>query len=201
MHYSAQIHQFVSTYYITSVILYLIAHTIHGACMLPATSLCIMAGGFCFGTTAGSIYALMSGCIGGTAAYMIAQRISHTTVSEQHKQYVSYFHEAIGENKALVMIIIRLIPYIPFCAANIIGGLTLLPLRTFIWTLIVGITPSIWIYSSLGDELNMHQANTSPHATTIPLLTLIILSCAAWYGASWIQSRKKKHLTDTIRSQ
>lgn len=182
--HTALVEQFVTTYHFRSVALYILAHIMHSACMLPATSAFIILGGFCFGTIRGSIYALVSGCIGGTIAFFAAQRFTRLKAIEKQQAYLHTIQHALGKNRALLMIVIRMIPYIPFCAANIIAGVALLPLTTFIWTLLVGIAPSVWMYSALGAELHAHQTITqahTPYSMVQPISLLVTTSLVAWY--------------------
>jgi uncharacterized membrane protein YdjX (TVP38/TMEM64 family) len=68
----------------------------------------------------------------------------------------------------------RIIPIIPFFLANILCGLSLIPLPTFWWTLVVGIFPSLCIYSILGTELGAARSMQDLITPQITVLFILI---------------------------
>lgn len=151
---------FVRERYGAAVAIYLVVTVAHGACALPATSLLIIASGFLFGWVPGMFYAAIGMLIGGCAAFCITRYLFGYAFYRKYHHQLEQFRERIAEHYISYLVMMRVVPVIPFFLANILSGLALVPIGTFIWTLLVGIAPSIAIYAFLGTELGcMNQAS------------------------------------------
>lgn len=127
--------------------------SIHGALAMPATSLLMITGGFLFGVVPGIVYSLIASIVGGTSCYYITRLLFGNALNRKYHQQLAVFREQLEERYTFYLIMIRVIPVIPFFLANVLAGLALIPYSVFLWTLIVGIFPSLCIYSFLGTEL------------------------------------------------
>lgn len=94
-----------------------------------------------------------------------------------------------------MLVLPRLIPVIPFFAINV--GLTAagLPLRTYLWTTVVGVVPVAFLFASIGSEFRgmqdlsragMISLLLSP-GLFVPLALLGLMTLAGWF---YIRARR-----------
>lgn len=169
--------QQVSDHYYLSVVLYIIVYTAHSALALPATSLLLIAGGLLFGIPAGMLYAFISSLIGGTSAFLFARLLFGTALQRRYTTQLAHFHAQFMRHHSKYLLMVRCIPIIPFCLVNILSGLALVPLKTFIWTLALGILPSLYLYTSIGTELSMMHSPWDLLNYNMMITGLLIIAC------------------------
>lgn len=165
----------VQQHYLFAVFGFITLYSLHGTLALPATSFLMITGGFLFGAIPGTIYSLIGSFVGGTGAYLIARTLFGNALNKKYHTQLEQFRGNLEKQYIPYLIVIRIIPIIPFCLANILCGLALIPLRIFWWTLIVGISPSLCIYSVLGTELGTVR---SMHDLMTPKITLLFVLIA-----------------------
>ena len=164
----------VHQHYTIAVLGFIGVYSAHGTLALPATSLLMITGGFLFGAIPGTIYSLIGSVVGGTGAYYITRTLFGNALNAKYHTQLGHFREKLEQEYIPYLIIMRLIPVIPFCLANILCGLALIPLRIFWWTLVVGIFPSLCIFSALGTELSAIRSLQDLMTPNIMLILFLI---------------------------
>ena len=166
--------QIVHRQYTLAVLGFIALYSLHGTLALPATSFLMIIGGFLFGAIPGICYSLIGSFIGGTGAYLIARSLFGHALNKKYHVQLEQFRGNLEKQYIPYLIIIRIIPIIPFFLANVLCGLALIPLRIFWWTLVVGIAPSLCIYSVLGTELGAVRSLQDLMTPKITLLFILI---------------------------
>lgn len=166
---------YVKNNYIFSAMLYILAYTLNAALFLPATALLIMIGGLLFGAIAATCYAIIAATGGGTIAFLISRYFLGKTIQERYRHKLIDFNNQIQKHAVRYLLFVRLIPVFPFFLTNMLAGLTLIPIKTFIWTTALGIIPSVMIYTCIGQELTTLNSMRDILTPTF-LLALLILT-------------------------
>jgi len=143
--------------YYHATALYILIYIVHSSLALPATSLLIIAGGMLFGIPATMAYASLGSLIGGTNAFLASRFLFGEALHRRYGPQLQQFHQQFMRHHSRYLLIIRCMPIIPFCLINVLSGLSLVPIRTFIWTLMIGILPSLYLYSAIGTEISLMQ--------------------------------------------
>lgn len=144
---------FAQNHYWAAFIGYIISYAIESALFLPFTALLIIAGGFLFGVIPTLIAAMIGASCGGTCAAFVTRYLIGTLVQERYREKLKEFNAQMEHYGTLYLLLIRLIPIMPFSVANILIGLTLIPLFKCLWTTALGVVPVVIVYACIGKEL------------------------------------------------
>lgn len=144
--------QVVRNNYLLSVAAYILIYTLDAALFLPATAILIMIGGFLFGVLPATCYAVVAATCGATSAFLTTRYLFGTAMQARYGNKLADFNERIEKNYIRYLLFIRLVPVFPFFLTNVLAGLTLVPVTTFIWTTAVGIIPNVIIYACIGQQ-------------------------------------------------
>ena len=145
--------QYVHAHYFRSVALYMLVYALDAALFLPATAVLIMIGGFLFGVFAATCYAVISATIGATIAFLITRYLLGSILQERYRERLTSFNALVARHYIRYLLFVRLVPVFPFFLTNMLAGLTLIPLRTFVWTTALGIIPNVTLYACIGRQL------------------------------------------------
>jgi len=141
------------------------------ALSLPvATALSILTGAL-FGRLAGTLIVDLSATCGATLAFLATRYVLRDWVQRrmeapagaqagpgggqaQRRQAAwRAASEGIRSHGFNYLLVLRLLPVVPFFLINIVSGLTPMPLRTFVSATLVGILPGTFLYVNAGAEL------------------------------------------------
>ena len=120
----------------------------------PIPSLIItVAGSLSFGSLKGAILTIIASSIGNILAYYIAKRYGHeyfeNLISKNHRDMFDKYSKKYG---AFVLFILRLNPITSSDLFSYLAGLIGLPFIGFFVSTILGVIPSIFIVSYLGES-------------------------------------------------
>jgi uncharacterized membrane protein YdjX (TVP38/TMEM64 family) len=114
-----------------------------------------MSGGFLFGPVVGSIAAVIGMTVGATIMFLAARSAlgdylkGHTPAG----RLASKLEAGVRANAFIYLLILRLLPAVPFWLCNLASGFVNIPIRTYIAATVLGVIPSTFIYSSIGAGL------------------------------------------------
>jgi uncharacterized membrane protein YdjX (TVP38/TMEM64 family) len=122
-------------------------------CNFPIASLLSLIGGFLYGTWIGGIGIIVGGTIGSFIVFLLAKIFFHDYISKKLLQRYSFITQYFRRNELELMLLIRLVPGIPFFAQNLIlAGLGAKRLK-FFFTTLFGLSPWAIIFASIGQGL------------------------------------------------
>ena len=144
-----------NTHYVLSVLLYIFCYTLAIAASLPLALIFSLSGGFLFGVFPGALYALFSATLGSCLLFLAVKLAlapwAKKKVGRKLKKVEAHF-----KNHAFhYLLSLRLIPIFPFWLANLIAGLLGLPFFIFFSATLLGLIPTVVIYTYLGSHLNI----------------------------------------------
>ncbi|WP_264212256.1 TVP38/TMEM64 family protein [Leisingera thetidis] len=120
---------------------------------LPGAAVASVTGGFLFGLAAGTALNVMSATIGAAGIFLAARwglGAMLTARIEAAEGRVQMLKQALRENEVEVLLLLRLVPAVPFFVANLLPALVGVKFRNFLWTTAVGIIPGAIVFTWIG---------------------------------------------------
>lgn len=169
---------FVHDHYLLSVLLFILCYTITIALSIPGAATLSLIGGFLFNVIPGIFYIVLGATSGAILACLSVRYLIGSWLQNRYKDSLIAFNKELESSGIYYLLSLRLIPVIPFFVVNILTGLTRIPLKTFIWTTVVGIIPAAFVFSFAGQQL---QTIESPSDILSPpiLIALFLLAALA----------------------
>ena len=147
------IQNYISNNFLFSFLIFTFSYCLLIVCNFPIASLLSLIGGFLYGTWIGGIGIIVGGTIGSFIIFLLAKLFFHDYISKKLLQRYSFIKQYFQKNELELMLLIRLIPGIPFFAQNLIlAGLGAKKLK-FFFTTLFGLSPWAIIFASIGQGL------------------------------------------------
>lgn len=117
--------------------------------VLSATS------GLLFGAIPGALYTIIIATVSALVPFTIARRLGREWVESKlkGKRLDEVYEQSSGSNGFAFVLLMRLIPVIPWEIQNYIAGLTKVPVPTFLLATMIGIVPITGSLAFLGDAI------------------------------------------------
>lgn len=136
-----------------SAVVYIILYAIAVAVSLPGGLIMTLTGGFLFGTMFGTLYTVIGATLGATAIFYAARTGFGDVLRKKTGNWLEKFQKGIRENEISFLLLMRLVPIVPFFIANVAPAFLGVNARTYIWTTGLGIIPGTFVFSSVGAGL------------------------------------------------
>lgn len=173
--------------FILASIVFMAVYVVIVAFSLPGAAIISLTGGFLFGLFPGAVYNIISATLGATVIFMAARMGFGEALSAKMdgaQGAVKKIKDGLKADEVSYLLIMRLVPAVPFFIANLIPALVGVNLKRFIWTTFVGIIPGGVIYTWVGAGLaDVFAKGETPNLAIIfewkilgPLLGLAILA-------------------------
>ena len=137
-----------------SLMLFILCYLVLVICNFPAASLLSLTGGFLFGTWLGGIGIIVGGTIGSFIVFLLAKffflNFINKNILSRYPRIPNYFKS----NDLELMLLIRMIPGIPFFAQNLILASLGANNKKFFITTLIGLAPWAFIFASIGQGLD-----------------------------------------------
>lgn len=117
---------------------------------LPGGIWLTITGGFLFGAVLGTAITVVSATLGATLIYLIAKTALRDTLVRKAGPWLKRAEAEFHENEVSFMLLMRLVPAMPFFAINLAAALLGVRLHVYVWTTLVGIIPGSGVYSWVG---------------------------------------------------
>ena len=135
---------------LVAILVYGAVYVLAVAFSVPGAVWLTIAGGFLFGLYLGAATTVVSATIGATLIFLAAKTALRETLVRNAGAWLRRAEEEFHENEVSFMLLMRLVPAIPFFAINIAAALLGVRLTTYIWTTLVGIIPGSAVYTWVG---------------------------------------------------
>ena len=147
------VQNYISNNFFISFLIFTLSYCFLIICNFPAASLLSLIGGFLYGTWIGGIGIIIGGTIGAFIVFLITKLFFHDFISKKLLIKYTFINNYFQKNDLELMLLIRLIPGIPFFAQNLIlAGLGAKRIK-FFFTTLVGLSPWAIIFASIGQGL------------------------------------------------
>ncbi|MEM8698666.1 MAG: VTT domain-containing protein [Pseudomonadota bacterium] len=151
---------------------------------VPGAIWLTLVGGFLFGTVAGTAIVVIAATIGATMIFLAARSSLGRLLREKAGSWVEKMEAQFREGEISFLLILRLVPAVPFFIANLAPAFLGARLFNFVWTTFAGIIPGTVVFISIGAGLGeQFERGEAPDLGVIfewhvlgPLLGLAALS-------------------------
>ncbi|MEM9845525.1 MAG: TVP38/TMEM64 family protein, partial [Pseudomonadota bacterium] len=120
---------------------------------LPGAAVASLTGGFLFGLALGTIFNVTAATIGAVAIFLAARwglGRALTAKMDNAEGTLRKFRDGLREHEISVLLLMRLVPAVPFFVANLLPALVGVRFINFAWTTIVGIIPGALVFTWIG---------------------------------------------------
>lgn len=175
--HQANILLFVERHRPVAMLLYIGAY-LATALAMPGALVLTVAGGMLFGTVPAVICANIGATLGSTLAFLVSRHLIGHWFQGRFRTQLASFNDELSRHGPHYLLILRILPVVPFFVVNYGAGLTRIRLTTFLWTTSLGMLPGSLIYAHAGSQL---RTITSGGKFLSPgnLLALLLLSLFA----------------------
>lgn len=154
---------------------------------LPGAAVASMTGGFLFGLALGAVFNVMSATLGAAAIFLVARWGPGAALSarmEASDGRLKRLREGLRAHEVNVLLLLRLMPVVPFFVANLLPALVGVRFWNFLWTTALGIVPGAIVFTWIGVGLGeVFARGESPDLSLIrepyilgPILGLCVLA-------------------------
>ncbi|PWR02025.1 hypothetical protein DKT77_14110 [Meridianimarinicoccus roseus] len=142
--------------YVATALSFVAFYAVIVAFSLPGATIATLTGGFLFATFPGVLFNVAGATLGAVGIFLaarwglgerLAARMDASTGT------VRRIKEGIDANQWEMLLLIRLVPAVPFFVANLVPALVGVPLGRYALTTFVGIIPGALVYTSVGAGL------------------------------------------------
>ena len=144
--YKEVLTRFILNFGFLSPIIFILVYIISTALMFPGTILSFV-GATLFGTFKGFIFNLIGATIGASLSFLIARLLGKDFVESLFKNMK--FYSSFENNGFNTILILRLIPIVPFNALDFASGVTKIKFKDYFFATLVGIIPGTFVYTYL----------------------------------------------------
>jgi uncharacterized membrane protein YdjX (TVP38/TMEM64 family) len=142
--------------YLLTVLAFMGLYIAFVAFSIPGSLFMTLAGGFLFGLFPGVFYIVIAATIGAAAIFLAAKMGFGDALQAKldgSTGVVRKCRDGIKENELSYLFLMRLVPAVPFFAANLVPALVGVSLRRFLFTTFFGIIPGTLVYTWVGSGL------------------------------------------------
>lgn len=148
-------------------ILFIVVYILSAVISFPAIFLLSLLAGFLFEQPFGTLYVLFATTAGASLLYLIARTAFGATLYCKADPRLQSLKNGFLENAASYLLFLRLLPLFPYWVVNIAGAFFEVPFKTFVWTTILGMLPSVFIYVQAGQGFAVMFNNPAPLSPTL----------------------------------
>jgi uncharacterized membrane protein YdjX (TVP38/TMEM64 family) len=142
----------VEAHYLPAVVAFVLAYIVVNL-WFPAAAMMTLLSGFLFGTVLGAVYVDAAATIGAVVAFEVTRNVAGNRIQRKWGKQLEGFNRALSEYGHEYLLMVRMIPVMPYFLINFLGGLTKVRLVTFAWTTALGSLPGILIFCYAGRQL------------------------------------------------
>ncbi|WNM64139.1 TVP38/TMEM64 family protein [Candidatus Nitrospira neomarina] len=177
-HHYAHVRTFSHDHYALSVMLYIGLYCFLAALSLPGKLMLTLAAGHFFGTVLGTVYILWGATTGAALAFLGARYVFREAAQETFTHRLPAFHHTLKSKAFSTLLILRLLPVVPFTILNLLAGLTPITFNTFLWATVIGILPCALFLSYLGSQMAhlLPVSDWAPDSLILPVSGLALLA-------------------------
>ena len=147
------IQNFILQNFFISIFIFIISYSFLIMCNFPFASLLSMINGFLFGTWIGGTISIVGGTIGALGVFLIAKFFFLDFIKRKFLNKYSHIEDYFNKNDLELMMLIRIVPGIPFFLQNLILAGLGAHNKKFLYTTLIGLAPWSFIFGSVGQGL------------------------------------------------
>jgi uncharacterized membrane protein YdjX (TVP38/TMEM64 family) len=144
---------FVAAHPLTAPLAYTLVYAAAVALSVPGGLVLTLAGGFLFGTWLGAGWAVLGATTGAVAVFLIARSAIGSSLRRRAGPWLQKLEAGFRADAFHYLLVLRLIPLLPFWLVNLVPAFLGVPVRTFALATLLGIIPATLVFASVGNGL------------------------------------------------
>jgi uncharacterized membrane protein YdjX (TVP38/TMEM64 family) len=120
---------------------------------VPGAVWLTLLGGFLFGIVGGAALVIVSATAGATLIFLAARTVLSGFLRRRAGGWVDRLGRGFRQGEVSFLLIMRLVPAVPFFIANLVPAFLGARLAHFVWTTLVGVAPATLVFVSIGAGL------------------------------------------------
>ena len=144
---------FVAAHSVLAPIIFTTGYAAAVALSLPGALFLTLAGGFVFGPWLGGLCAVLGGTAGAVALFLIARTALGSSLRDRAGAWLQRLEAGFQRDAFSYLLILRLVPLLPFWLVNLVPALLGMPLRLFAAATFLGIIPAAFVFAGVGSGL------------------------------------------------
>lgn len=179
----------VNNHYWYSVFVYMCFYILITALAVPGAVVITLVGGYLFNVFPGVLFINIAATLGATLAFLAARYLVGVWVQRKYQTQLRAINQEIKDHGNYYFLIARLMVIFPFFLVNLVGGLTRVPVSTFMWTTSLGILPASIVFAYVGRQLM--SINSLEDVFMWPVMLALVLLGLLLFMPFILRGRKK----------
>ena len=140
-----------------------------------------------FGIFWGIVLSVVAETVGVTISFLLLRFFFRDTAKQliEKSKFLSSIDKYSSKKGFMVMLIARMVPYIPSGVLNAVGALSSLSLRDYFLSALIGKFPSTGIEAIIGHDTIVQQEDPT-RIVVVVILAIILIVGALWYEKKYI---------------
>ena len=161
------------------------------AASIPGAGLMTLAAGAMFGLVTGTVLVSFASTVGATLAFLSSRYVLRDQIEARFGERLNAMNAGLERDGAFYLFTLRMIPYIPFFAINLVMGITRIRTLTFVWVSQLGMVLGTVVYVNAGTQL---AAISDPRDLLSPalLVSFLLLALVPWIAKGIIGFIKRR---------
>ena len=145
-----------------------------------------------FGIVPGIVLSCVAETVGVTISFLLLRFFFRETAEKviRKSKYLSNIDHYSSDRGFTVMLIARMVPYLPSALLNAIGALSSLSLRDYVIASFLGKFPSTGIEAIIGHDTILQQEDSS-RLIIVVIFTVLLIGGAWWYQKTHLSKREE----------
>lgn len=179
--------KFTEENYLLAVLAYVGAQ-IPTAFFVPGEILLVLLGGSLFGVFWGTIYTDVGMTLGATIAFLSARYLIGGWLQKKYEKPLKSFNAEMEKHGANYLLVLRIVPLLPFFIVNYLAGIAAIGLKRFVLTTALGVVPGAFFLTYIGQRLG--QIDRPQDILSLPIY-LALFALASFALLPVLISRRK----------
>jgi uncharacterized membrane protein YdjX (TVP38/TMEM64 family) len=148
-------------------ILFMLTYIVFTALSIPGGIFLTLIGGYLFPQPLSTIYVVISATCGAILIFLAARTALGDSLRKRAGPFLTKMESGFKNNAASYLLFLRFVPIFPFWAVNLAPAFFGVPLITFVWTTLVGITPGSLVFTLAGGGLQEIFDSNQPFSVSL----------------------------------
>jgi len=168
-----------------NITIFVVLYALATVLLVPGTASTVLAG-ILFGPMLGTVAAVAGATLGATGSYTIARGLGRSPVASLESGKLANLDQWISERQFLSMLVLRLLPILPFTGLNYAAGLSSVRPLAYITATLIGIAPASFVIASVGDAAN--DPLSWQFLVALSAFALLVAS-SGFFARRWVRAR------------
>ena len=150
-----------------AVLAYMVFYALAVSISVPGALWFTIGSGFLFGPFLGTGVAVFGATVGATIIFLAARYAFADWARTKFPGYIKKLQDGFKQDAFSYVMILRLIPALPFFGINIATALLNVPVRAYFFGTLLGVIPGAYVYATLGDTAAQAAIEGVPSFTSL----------------------------------